>query len=313
MIMEKPNKVSLIVGSHGQDGTLLTQRLEELNYSVVGLGRGDIDLLDLDQVNKIISSIRPDEIYYLAAYHQSSENYIKDDGRFFTESFNINTIGLVNILDSLSRIIPSSKLFFASSCLVFDTQDGILQNEDSVISLTTPYAISKYAGMKVCEYYRHEKNIFVCSGILYNHESSLRKNSFVSKKIVSAVAKIFLNREEKLILGSLDSKVDWGYAPDYVEAMRLILSIDTPNDYIISSGKSRTIRDFVKIAFDHVNLDYNDYVVVEGDILGRENGSRIGDPRLLKNKTGWVPTKTFSEMVRLMVDYEIKEINSNNH
>jgi len=308
MTISKSNKVSLIVGSHGQDGILLTQRLKELDYSVVGLGRNDIDLLNLDQVNKIISSVRPDEIYYLAAYHQSSENRIKDDGRFFTESFNINTLGLINVLDSLSRLIPSCKLFFASSCLIFDTQDDIIQNESSVINPVTPYAISKYTSMKVCEYYRNEKNIFTCSGILYNHESSLRKNSFVSKKIVSTVAKILLNREEKLVLGSLDSKVDWGYAPDYVEAMRLILSISIPDDYIISSGEGHTIRDFVKIAFGYVNLDYNDYVVVEGGVLGRENGSRIGDPKFLKSSTGWTPTKTFSEMISLMVDYEIKEL-----
>jgi GDPmannose 4,6-dehydratase len=309
--MNRSRKVSLIVGSHGQDGILLTQRLEELNYSVVGLGRNDIDLLNRDQVDKIISSIRPDEIYYLAAYHHSSEGHIEDDGKSFKESLSINTIGLVNILSSLSRILPSGRLFFASSCLIFDAQDSVIQNEDSVINPASPYAISKYASMKVCEYYRNVKNIFACSGILYNHESYLRANSFVSKKITSTVAKILLNREERLVLGSLDSKVDWGYAPDYVEAMRLILSINTPGDYIISSGEARTIREFVKIAFDYVGLDYNDYVVVEGDILGRNNGSRIGNPKLLKSRTGWEPTISFSEMIRLMVDYEIEEINGN--
>ncbi len=311
--MNRSSKVSLIVGSHGQDGILLTERLKELHYSVVGLGRNDIDLSNNNQVDKVISSIKPDEIYYLAAYHQSSENRVEDDGKFFTESLNTNTIGLVNILDSLSRISPSSRLFFASSCLVFDAQDDVIQNEDSVINPETPYAISKYASMKVCEYYRNVKNIFACSGILYNHESSLRANSFVSKKIVSTVARILLNKEEKLVLGSLDSKVDWGYAPDYVEAMRLILSINTPDDYIISSGEARTIREFVKIAFEYVNLDYNDYVVVEGDILGRENGSRIGSPKFLKSRTGWEPTKTFSEMIHLMVDYEIEEINGSTY
>ena len=161
--------------------------------------------------------------------------------------------------------------------------------------------------MLVCRHFRMHRNVFASCGILYNHESELRSSNFLSKKVVESVVKIRNSRMNKLSIGRLDTNVDWGYAPDYVDAMRRILQVPHPSDYIVASGALHTVRQFVSIAFDHVGLDYRKYIVERKDIVKEPSKYRQGDATKLRQDTGWKPSITFDEMVRRLVDYEIEK------
>lgn len=301
-------KIALIVGSAGQDGTLLSSRLQSLNYIVVGIIRGDIDLLNSKKISELILKVKPDEIYYLAAYHNSSQDKIDDDVELFKQSIDINAISVNNFLDAIFKHKSKCRFFYASSCLIFKGSKDTLLTENSQYSPDSYYAISKISGGSLVKYYRKNKNIFACSGILFNHESSLRTKNFLSKKITSFIANLDNFSKEKLSLGGLDMTIDWGYAPDYVDAFWRILQTDSPEDYIIATGLKNTIKDFVEIAFEHVNLDYRDYVNVDANLLNRKNTMRIGSPEKLIRNTGWKPSVNFEEMVKKLVEIEINKI-----
>jgi GDPmannose 4,6-dehydratase len=198
-------------------------------------------------------------------------------------------------------------LFYASSILIFGYPQDEIQKELSKFKPENPYSISKVAGMMACRFYREHKGIFASCGILYNHESPLRSPRFVTRKIVQAAVKIFREGGGELTLGNLDIYVDWGYAPDYVNAMKLILALSEPNDFIVATGKAYSIREFADLSFKYVGLNYRNFVKFESDLLTRSNSRRIGNPSFLKEKTGWRPSLSFENMISLMMEDELKK------
>lgn len=299
------NPIAVIVGSGGQDGLLLTDKLKSLGYSVVGLIKDAIDITNPGSVNKFISDVRPKEVYFLAAYHHSSEDAPENEGELFRKSFDVHAVAAINFLDAIANFSPESRFFYASSCLVFEASEDQMQTEVTELRPESPYAISKVAGMNACHFYRSKKGVFASIGILYNHESPIRSIRFVTRKIAEAAARIAQEREGALVLGNLEAKVDWGYAPDYVDAMHRVLQLDTPKDYIVATGESHAVRDFAYLAFKHVGLNYLDYVSEKPNTLSRNNFSRIGDSTRLQLATGWIPSVSFEEMVTIMVDSEL--------
>ena len=302
--MKKNCPIAVIVGSGGQDGQLLAEKLHGLGYEVVGLRRDTINIENSTEVAKFISRLHPREVYFLAAHHHSSEEAPGSEGALFHESFNINASAVANFLDAIAVHSPASRFFYASSCLVFPPAESGKQTEATVPLPESAYAISKAAGMLVCQYYRNIKGVFASVGILYNHESPLRGMRFVSRKIVSAAVRIARDGYGSLMLGNLESKVDWGYAPDYVDAMRRILQLPSPADYVVATGEAHTVREFAKTAFGSVGLDYQQHVSTNPDLLVRQNHLRIGDATRLKADTGWSPSISFKEMVQRLVAEE---------
>jgi GDPmannose 4,6-dehydratase len=258
------------------------------------------------EVSKLLSESQPAEVYYLAAYHHSSEDAIIDNAALFHTSFNVHVHGLVNFLDAIAKYSTKSRLFYASSSLIFGNPQDEIQTELSTLNPENPYAISKVAGMMACRFYREQKRIFAASGILYNHESTLRSARFVTQKIVQSAVNIYREGHGKLRLGNLDGKVDWGYAPDFVDAMHRMLQISVPQDFVIATGNVRSIREFASLAFSLVGLDYREYVISDPDVLSRNSSLRQGDASLLRQKTGWAPKTSFEKMVAIMIESEMR-------
>ena len=300
--------VALIVGSDGQDGQLLKKKLKSIDYSIVEITKNTMDITNPKQVSELISRTKPKEIYFLAAFHHSSEEDISNDRELFRNSIDIHVIATVNFLDAITFHSPESRFFYSSSCLVFAPSDA-LQTEDTELKPESVYGISKTAGMMVCQYYRKKKNVYASIGILYNHESSLRAKNFVSRKIIVAAARIAREGKGYLKLGNLYAQVDWGYAPDYVDAMHRILKLDEPNDFIIATGESHSVKEFSKLAFGYFGLDYKKHVKTDNNILTRENLTRIGDSSRLRKETGWSPTISFKTMITEMAKAETESIN----
>ena len=245
------SKVAIIVGSSGQDGTLLTEKLKHLGYCVVGVRRGDIDISNADEVEKLIIESQPDEVYYLAAHHHSSEVFIDNEAELFKKSIDVQAISVVNFLDAIYRYKNNCRFFYASSCLVFKGSKDTPILENSPYFPESFYAISKVTGGSVVKFYRENKGIYASCGFLFNHESSLRSKRFLSKKITSFVASVITGHatSKKLTLGDLNTRVDWGYAKDYVDAFWRILQVKKPDDYIVATGILHSVRDFVDISF----------------------------------------------------------------
>jgi GDPmannose 4,6-dehydratase len=298
-------KTALIIGSLGQDGRLLTEHLKGLKYRVIGIGKGQLNIFDLHDVSSFLQKCLPDEIYYLAAYHHSSENVPETDGELERESLKVHRDGIKNVLESCCINKLSPKIFYASSSLVFGSCPTEYQTELTPFSPESAYGRSKVEGMNVCQNYRTEKGLFVSVGILYNHESPLRSPHFVSRKISFGVANIVLKHITKLELGSLDAIVDWGFAGDFVEAMHLILQQNRPDDFIISTGKGRSLREFVDIAFRTQGLDYRNFVEEKNHMVKRKSTIKIGDHTKLTKMTGWMPKMDFESLVKLMVESDI--------
>ena len=298
---------AIIVGSNGQDGQLLAKHLTYKNYELTLLSRLNFDITNVFDVSNIIEDVMPDEIYFLAAYHHSAEDIHEPDNLIFKKSFEINVTALSHFLDSIVKINPKARLFYASSSHIFSDYNGEIQNENTIKNPGNIYAISKHAGMMACGYYRERKKVFASCGILYNHESSVRSPNFLSRKVTKAAVEIKRKWKEKLILGNLDARVDWGYAPDYVDAMHRILQSDMAADYIVASGELHTVRQLVEIAFTHVGLDYRNHVLEQDGLVSKSFETRVGDPSRLIRDTGWQPTISFEEMIRQLVDTEMNE------
>lgn len=307
---------AIIIGSEGQDGRLLYNDLIQLGYEVVGIGRlevrsnceidlSPINILKKDALNKFIALFAPDEVYYLAAYHHSSEDMPQDNCNLFISSININLIGLVNVLEAIRLHSSTTRLYYASSSHIFKGSGVEYQDENTPINPTCIYGITKAAGMQICRYYRKEYSIYASVGIMYNHESTLRSEKFISRKIISSAVKIKHRMQEQLIIGDIDAVIDWGYAPDYVEAIRLSLAVANPDDYIIASGKPHTIQDFIQIAFDYIGLDYTLHVGTDPSIIKKKSIKLVGNNSKIHNATGWCPKTEFKEMIGKMIDEEL--------
>jgi len=315
---------ALIVGCKGQDGTLLAEFLRRRAYTVDGVVRHgeppdsadgfhspqrchSIDIEDTEAVARLLEELLPDEIYFLAAYHHSAEGARVSDHELVSRSFAINTLALNNFLSCICTSAPATRLFYAASSRVFGEADVAPQDEATPMKPVCPYGISKAAGASLCRYYRRERNLFASVGILYNHESPLRSAAFLSRKIVRAVTDIKRGLRDRLVVGSLNAKVDWGFAADYVEAMWRILQAERPDDFIVSTGIAHSVLDFVKTAFRIVELPWERYIEEDAATLDSNRPSALlqGYSAKLERVTGWHPQVSFEEMIATMIRAEM--------
>jgi len=310
-------KCALIVGAFGQDGHYLSNYLSAQGYSVVRAGRSRIeghagadsfDVLDPSVVAELIGDLLPAEIYYLAAFHHSSEQEPPPLDALLAASMSVHFGGLLNILQGVVTRSPASKVFLASSALVFGEALISPQSEETPRLPTTPYGVSKVAAMGACELYRRTHGIFAVSGILFNHESPRRSASFVSRKIAIAAAKAAKGQAAELRLGALDAQLDWSAAEDVVRAAHAMLQMPEPVDCVIASGQLHSVREFARVAFDVVGLDYRDHVTQDDAILHRPVTTvpRLADPSRLRRATGFAPQISFEDMVCSMVRAEME-------
>lgn len=309
---------ALITGIGGQDGSYLAELLLLKGYEVHGIDLPDIDLpniahiadrvvlhrgslLDVGWLLQVVVQVVPDECYHLAASSFVSYRF-EDEANILN-----NNIGSThNLLAALVENAPKCHFFFAGTSEMFGTVDVSPQNEDTPLRPRSVYGISKVAGHQLANYYRRQHGLFACTGILYNHESPRRGQAFVTRKITSTAAKIKLGLEEKLTLGNLDAERDWGYAPDYVQAMWQMQQAEVPEDYVISSGELHTVRELVEAAFSAVGLDYRDYVETSPEFFReKENISLRGDSRRIEKAIGWKPNRPFTEIVTEMVIHDL--------
>ena len=319
------NKIALITGITGQDGSYLAEFLLKKGYSVHGIVRrvasedklhrfwrlkNFIDKLNIHagslesyaSIINIITKIKPHEIYHLGA--QSYIDYAFKD-EFSTINTNIN--GTHFLLSAIKEFSPKTKFYFAGSSEMFGKVREIPQTEKTPFYPRSVYGISKVAGFDLTRNYREAYNLFCCSGILFNHESPRRGFEFVTRKITHSVARIKFGLQKDLKLGNLEAKRDWGHAKDYVEAMWLMLNKKKPNDFVISTGKHYTVRDFAKYAFSLVDLDYKKYVKIEKKLYRpSEVESLLGNCKKAKKELNWKPKYDFKKLVEDMVRADLE-------
>jgi GDPmannose 4,6-dehydratase len=253
---------------------------------------------------KVVSDVHPDECYHLSA--QSFVSYSFED-EFSTINTNIN--GTHFILAALKDVVPFSKFYFAASSEMFGNAKETPQNENTHFNPRSPYGISKLAGFHFTKNYREAYGIFALSGILFNHESPRRGLEFVTRKITRAAARIKCGLTDKLTLGNLEARRDWGFAGDYVQAMWLMLQKDTPDDYVIATGETRSVKEFVEAAFRCVGLNWQDYVHVDKALYRPAEIFELkGDATKAMNSLGWKPSLPFDDLVKLMVEADLEEM-----
>jgi GDPmannose 4,6-dehydratase len=323
-------KKALITGITGQDGSYLAELLLDKGYEVFGLVRRSStfntdridhiyqdpherssrlklifgDLSDASSVTKILSDVKPDEIYNLAA---QSHVRVSFDVPEYTAD--VTGVGTLRILEAIRLLGLKTRFYQASSSEMFGLVQEVPQTEVTPFYPRSPYAVAKLYSHWITKNYRESYGIFACSGILFNHESPRRGETFVTRKITEAVAKIKAGRQDKLYLGNLDSKRDWGYAKEYVEAMWLMLQQDEPDDFVISTNETHTIKEFLEEAFGHAGLDWKKYVEIDPRYFRpAEVDLLIGDYKKAKEKLGWEPKTKFKELVKIMVDADMKAL-----
>jgi GDPmannose 4,6-dehydratase len=316
-------KKALITGATGQDGLLLSELLIEKGYQLFGTVRTYnlykqldtnlgikyyiVDLNNRGELSKLILKIKPDEIYHLAAFHFSSQN--DDNKKKYFEAFNnVNLLTTDEILASLKEYLPLTRFFYASSSHVFGSPDISPQIDSTPFRPNSFYSITKTAGSQLTKFYRDYHNIYASVGILYNHESPLRSIDFLSAQIAYTAAKASLGLRPKLVIRDLEGIVDWGSAKDYVNAMWLTLQQLKGDDYVIATGIPRRVKDFVKIAFEHVGLNSDDFIVEDPVYKKNSVIPYVGNPDKLIKVCGWESKISFSEMVIEIVDYHIKRL-----
>lgn len=322
--MKNKIKKALITGITGQDGSYLSELLLDKGYEVHGIVRRVaieqpetrmwrirhlLDRLIIHSASmesyasifNIVSDVQPDECYQLAA--QSFVSYSFED-EFSTINTNLN--GTHYMLSAIKRQAPQCRFYFAASSEMFGNAKESPQNEDTPFHPRSPYGISKMAGYELTKNYREAYGLFTLSGILFNHESPKRGGEFVSRKISSAAARIKRGLAKEIRLGNVDAQRDWGHARDYVRAMWMMLQQDSPDDFVIATGKSHSVRDFLEIAFNYAGLDYKNYLVID-DALYRPSEVNIlkGDASKAREKLGWSPEISFDEMVMEMVNGDL--------
>lgn len=310
---------AIIVGSRGQDGTLLREHLASRGYAVIGVHRSGIDgdagewarrqvnIADAQAVARLVADTTPEEIYFLAAYHHSSEERQDDEMELFRKSTEIHLIALVVFLEAMRQHSPGSRLFFAASSHIFGAESGGRQDESTPLRPQTVYGITKAAGLLACRRYRNVHGIFASTGILYNHESPLRSTKFVSKKIAAGVAAIKRGVVDKIVLGDLGASADWGYAPDYVDAMHHMLQLPQGDDFVVATGEAHTVQEFAEIAFDCAGLSWKDHVQADAGLMARKMPGFLGDASKFMAASGWRPSVSFREMVRRLVKHELEQ------
>ena len=318
--LEHPKKRAFITGVTGQDGSYLAELLLSKNYKVYGLERRialqdqelrhsrikdlDVELLPGDithygSVQNAVEKARPDEVYHLAA-----QTFVKLSFDDEFQTLDTNVMGTANILHAVRRVNPDAKFYFAGSSEQYGNPEEIPSNENTRFHPRSPYAVSKLAGFCLTRNYREAYKMFACCGILFNHESPRRGKEFVTRKITKGVWDIVNKKSDKLLLGNLDAKRDWGFSGDYVKAMHLMLQQDKPDDYVIATGETNTIRDFLTEAFGYVGIkDWSKYVG-QNQAFMRPSDVEIlqGDASKAKRELGWEPKVKFKELVKMMME-----------
>jgi GDPmannose 4,6-dehydratase len=317
------SKTALITGITGQDGSYLAELLLEKGYTVVGMVRRTStvnldrieqiqnkvhivqgDLIDLISLVDILREYKPDEVYNLAA-----QSFVPTSWQQPILTGEVTALGVTRVLDAIRLVNPEIRFYQASSSEMFGKVQAVPQNEETPFYPRSPYGVAKVYGHWITVNYRESYGMHASSGILFNHESERRGLEFVTRKISHGVARIKLGLSQDLHLGNLDAKRDWGYAKDYVYAMWLMMQQDEPDDYVVATGETHTVRRFCDLAFSHVDLNYEDYVVVDPAFYRpAEVDLLIGDPSKAHAKLGWEPETPFEEMVQMMVDADLRRL-----
>ena len=316
-------KRALIIGITGQDGVYLSDFLLQKGYEVIGTFRRTshrslerlesfkmidkvelvkMDLTDQISINKTIKNAQADEIYNLGAQSFVGASF---DQPILTS--NINGLGPLRVFETVKELSPDSKIYQASSSEMFGNSNEI-KNEDSRMYPASPYGISKVYAHKMAQHYREAYGMFISCGILFNHESPFRGLEFVTRKITYTIARILKNKRDKITLGNINSKRDWGFAGDYVKAMWLMLQQQKPTDYVIATGQSHSVEDFLEKAFEYVGIDnWKKHVEISEKLIRPQDiDNLIGDSSKAKKELGWTPTISYEELVKMMVDEDKK-------
>lgn len=322
-------KKALIFGVTGQDGSYLAELLLEKGYEVHGMVRRsatgntrNIDHLiaDKDLFNKrfylcrgdlsdpvslyrIISSVHPDEIYNEAAQDNVSWSY---DLVGYTADITGAAVGC--IMEIIRQVNPGIRFFQPCSSNMFGKTESTIQSENTPFNPQSPYACAKAFAYYLTRYYREALGLFASTAILYNHESNRRTEDYVTRKITKSVARIACGKQDKLVLGDLSARIDWGYAPEYMEAAWQMLQLDKPDEFVIATGEAHSVKDFVDEAFHVANLNPDEYVVADSSLIRPTKTSvLVGDSRKARERFGFAPKITFKEIVRLMVEADLRE------
>lgn len=324
-------KRALITGITGQDGSYLTELLLNKGYEVYGIVRRAStfntqrldhvyqdphemsarlklifgDLTDTSTVYNVLTQVKPDELYNLGA--QSHVRVSFDLPEYTGDTV---ALGTVRVLEAIRRLGLKTKFYQAGSSEMFGKVQETPQKETTPFYPRSPYSVAKVYAHWITVNYRESFNVFACNGILFNHESPRRGETFVTRKITRAVAHIQAGLQKKLYMGNLDARRDWGYAKEYVEAMWLMLQQEKPDDYVIATGETHSVREFLEEAFKYAGLDYKKYVEFDPRYLRpAEVDVLIGDSSKAKRKLGWKPRTSFKELVKIMVDADAEELN----
>jgi len=328
-------KTAIVTGITGQDGSYLAELLLDQNYRVVGCQRRsstntqhrikhllnhtnfhieEFDLTDPSGCSQIINKYKPHELYNLAA-----QSHVGTSFKQPTTTFEIDAIGVINLLEAIKTLSPATKFYQASTSEMFGCNYTIddggqkYQDEDTELMPQSPYGVAKTASHRMLQIYREAYGLFTCSGILFNHESPRRGKNFVTRKITNYIGKL-VNKsiDEKLKLGNLNASRDWGHARDYVKAMWMMLQQETADDYVVCTGQTYTVLDFLQKAFAMVDLDYQDYVEIDPDLYRPAEVEYLkGSNSKARTKLGWSPETSFDELVKEMVFADIENSHQN--
>jgi GDPmannose 4,6-dehydratase len=318
-------KKALITGITGQDGSYLAEFLLEKGYQVIGMVRRtsttnfdrirDIqdeiiltqgDLLDQVSLVDIMKQHQPDEVYNLAA-----QSFVPTSWSQPVLTGQFTALGVTRMLDAMRMVVPEARFYQASSSEMFGKVREVPQNEHTPFYPRSPYGVAKVYGHWITVNYRESYDLFACSGILFNHESPRRGLEFVTRKVTHGAARVKLGLANELPMGNLDAERDWGYAGDYVRAMWLMLQQDSPDDFVVATGETHSVRELLEVAFEYVGLDYRDHVRVDERFLRPADVDQlVGDATKARQKLGWEPEVTFEELIRMMVDADLELLES---
>jgi GDPmannose 4,6-dehydratase len=316
-------KKAFITGITGQDGAYLSKFLLKKGYRVFGIVREKkrtnywnlkyleivdkidfiaIDLTNTEKVKQVLKDIKPDEIYNLAAQSSVAKSFVDPDS-----TIRFNVISTLNLLEIIRTLNLKSKYYQASSSEMFGKVKNLPVTEETVLHPVSPYAISKASSHWLAVNYREAYGLFCCCGILFNHESVLRPNYFVTKKIITTAVRIYKGSKEKLYLGNIDIERDWGYAPEYIKTMWLMLQQDVPDEYVIASNELHSLKDFVKLAFKGLKLNWREHTVIDKKLYRPSDIAKIyGNPEKAKRQFKWKYSITFEKLIQKLVNEEIK-------
>ncbi|HWV47502.1 MAG TPA: GDP-mannose 4,6-dehydratase, partial [Nitrospira sp.] len=289
---------ALIIGDAGQDGQILWDQLVARGFSLLGISRrairthstqwsGDVAITVLQDVQDMMAQFRPDYVYYLAAHHHSSQDPGGEDASAWEDSWAIHVHAFSNVLHAARECCSGVRIFYASSSRVFGEASASPQDEQTLLAPRCVYGVTKASGMMLADYFERTHGLFVSCGILFNHESPLRGSQFVSQRIADGLVAIKYGQESVLEIGSLDARVDWGYAPDYTRAMQMVLECGSPGHFVIASGQNHSVREMVDAAAERLGLSGETRIVETANILRRRSQDLCGNPSRLRACTGW--------------------------